>query len=77
MGQGAPPAWVERLAYAEKFHVEPHAVNPPLLWWHRWQEWEYAKAMRRAREAQERHGLDKLSPEARQLFDDLVLRYGK
>ncbi len=59
--------------YAERFHVEPHRVNPPNRWWLRLQAWDYARARRGAREAVDAHGLGGVSQETAKIYSDLIL----
>jgi hypothetical protein len=74
MGVAVPlPVWVGRINYAERFHVEPHKVNPPFLWWRRIIAIDGARRKRAARETVESLGLGKVDEETRQLYEDLVL----
>lgn len=61
-----------RLAYAEKYGVEPHLVNPPLLWWMRLDAWELARKQRQVREAVEERGLEKQNDDDRKIYGDLI-----
>lgn len=61
------------MAYAERFGLEPHNVDPPLRWWLRVNALDEAKAQRLAREFVERHGLDKADADTKRLYNDLVL----
>ncbi len=68
-----PPEWAARIAYAERFGVEPHTVNPPLRWWKRIGALDYAKAQRQARELVERVSMAKAPADAQRLYNDLML----
>jgi len=61
------------VAYGERFHVEPHKVNPPLGWWLRLAALDTAKAQRHAREMVEAYGAFKVSPDMRRIYDDFIL----
>lgn len=60
------------ITYAERFRVEPHLVNPPMLWWLRLAEYSHAERMRQAREYIETHGMAKADAETRRLYDEMV-----
>ena len=67
------PDWTARIAYAERFHLEPHRVNPPLRWWLRLGALDQARNQRQARELVERAGMDKVSPDTRTMYNELML----
>lgn len=69
-----PPAWVNRLTFAKQFGIAPAEVGKtPAIWYHRWLAWERALNQRRAREAVDRYGLEKVTPEAREIYNALIL----
>lgn len=72
MGADTAPGWAARIAYAEKFHVEPHRVNPPLLWWFRVSVLEEYRRKRAAREWVDAHKLAEADADTRRLYDELV-----
>lgn len=67
------PPWVGRIHYGERFHVEPHKVNPPVVWWKRLTLLDGARRSRAAREAVERYGLGKVNADTKRQYNDLML----
>lgn len=73
-GFGPPPAWANRLTYAERFGIAPHLVGKtPAIWFYRWLEWEFAKSAKSAKQAVETHGMGKVSDATREMYNDLIL----
>lgn len=70
---GAVPAWAARIAYGERFGVEPHKVDPPYMWVLRLGAWDQAVADKAAREAVERYGASEVDEATRRRYNDLIL----
>ena len=66
------PSWAARIAYGERFGLEPHRVNPPVLWWYRVNELDTIRAARDARKFVDKHTKAKAEPDTQKLYDWLV-----